>query len=279
MWSWRYADHMPLYRQSQMLARHGVRIERATLAQWVGVAAAELAPLHNHLLKLLKSSSYLFCDETRCPVLDPGRGKTKTGYLWAIVRDDRPWGGPDPPAVVYSYAPPAVARMPPSCSPASAVCCRSTAMQVTTHFPIRRARAQRCSSPTAGATGAVSSTRSRSVVTRRARRRRSRASRRSLQSRPRSAACRPSCAGLRGPGAPIIDALKLWFQASLAIVPKGGKLGEALSYGLNHWDGLVRFLDDGHIEIDSNAVERSIRGLALNRKNALFAGHDLGAEN
>jgi hypothetical protein len=62
-------------------------------------------------------------------------------------------------------------------------------------------------------------------------------------------------------------------------VPKGGKTGEALAYGLNHWDRLTRFLDDGRIEIDSNTVERSIRGLALNRKNALVAGHDLGAEN
>lgn len=78
---------------------------------------------------------------------------------------------------------------------------------------------------------------------------------------------------------PIIEALKPWFEQSLAAVPKGGKIGEALAYGLNHWDGLTRFLDDGRIEIDSNTVERSIRGLALNRKNALFAGNDLGAEN
>jgi transposase len=78
---------------------------------------------------------------------------------------------------------------------------------------------------------------------------------------------------------PIVEALKPWFQQSLAAVPKGGKIGEALAYGLNHWDGLTRFLDDGRIEIDSNTVERSIRGLALNRKNALFAGHDLGAQN
>jgi transposase len=77
----------------------------------------------------------------------------------------------------------------------------------------------------------------------------------------------------------IIEALKPWFEQSLAAVPKGGKIGEALAYGLNHWGGLTRFLDDGRIEIDSNTVERSIRGLALNRKNALFAGHDLGAEN
>lgn len=99
----KYAEHLPLYRQSQILARHGVTIERSTLAQWVGAAAAELQPLHDRLLSLLKVSPKLFCDETRCPVLDPGRGKTKTGFLWAIARDDRPWGGTDPPAVVYSY--------------------------------------------------------------------------------------------------------------------------------------------------------------------------------
>jgi len=77
----KHADHLPLYRQSQILARHGVKIERSTLAQWVGAAAAELQPLHDHLIDQLKASPRLFCDETRCPVLDPGAGKTKTGYL------------------------------------------------------------------------------------------------------------------------------------------------------------------------------------------------------
>jgi transposase len=76
---------------------------------------------------------------------------------------------------------------------------------------------------------------------------------------------------------PLVDALKPWLETNLAKVPKGSKLGEALGYGLNQWDGLVRYLDDGRIEIDSNTVERSIRPLALTRKNALFAGHDLGA--
>ena len=71
----------------------------------MGAAAAELQPLHDHLVRQLKSSPRLFCDETRCPVVDPGRGKTKTGFMWAIARDDRPWGGSDPPAVAYSYAP------------------------------------------------------------------------------------------------------------------------------------------------------------------------------
>ena len=82
-----------------------MKIERATLAGWVGSGAAELQPLHARLVEMLKASPKLFADETRCPVLDPGRGKTKTGFLWALARDDRPWNGELPPAVAYTYAP------------------------------------------------------------------------------------------------------------------------------------------------------------------------------
>jgi transposase len=101
----KYADHLPLYRQSQIYARQGLELDRSTLADWVGRAAAELQPLHERLFEHLKRSAKLFMDETRAPVLDPGRKRTKTGYLWAIARDDRPWGGTDPPAVAYLYAP------------------------------------------------------------------------------------------------------------------------------------------------------------------------------
>jgi len=101
----KYADHSPLYRQSQILARSGVEIHRSTLADWVGVAAFHLGPVVDRLAEHLKGSTKLFMDETTAPVLDPGRGRTKTGYLWALARDDRAWGGDDPPGVVFFYAP------------------------------------------------------------------------------------------------------------------------------------------------------------------------------
>src|SRR5512132_2317573 len=101
----KYADHAPLYRQAQMLARQGIVIDRSTLASWVGYAAAELKPLWRLLRDQLLGSAKLFVDETTAPVLDPVRGRTKTDYFWAIARDDRPWSGADPPAVVYTYAP------------------------------------------------------------------------------------------------------------------------------------------------------------------------------
>jgi transposase len=108
----KYADHLPLYRQAQIYARQGVDLDRSTLADWVGRAAFLLRPVHERLFLWLKRSGKLFADETTAPVLDPGRGRTKTGQLWAYARDDRPWGGSDPPGVAYVYAPDRKAQRP-----------------------------------------------------------------------------------------------------------------------------------------------------------------------
>ena len=108
----KYADHLPLYRQAQIYARQGVSLDRSTLADWVGKAAFLLRPVHERLFERLKASSKLFADETTAPVLDPGRGRTKTGQLFAYARDDRPWGGADPPGVAYLYAPDRKAEQP-----------------------------------------------------------------------------------------------------------------------------------------------------------------------
>jgi hypothetical protein len=108
----KFADHLPLYRQAQIYARQGIALDRSTLADWVGRAAFLLRPVHERLLDKLKASSKLFADETTAPVLDPGRGRTKTGQLFAYARDDRPWGGTDPPGVAYVYAPDRKAERP-----------------------------------------------------------------------------------------------------------------------------------------------------------------------
>ena len=101
----KYADHLPLYRQAQIYSRQGIDLDRSTLAGWVGKASYELRPVFDALIADLKGSSKLFMDETRAPVLDPGKRKTKTGYFWALARDDRPWGGTAPPGVAFTYAP------------------------------------------------------------------------------------------------------------------------------------------------------------------------------
>lgn len=101
----KYGWHKPLYRQAQIMRLQGLPVDRSTLAGWVGAAAAEIKPVYLRMKEIVLASAKIVVDETRAPVLDPGRGRTKTGYFWAISRDDRPWGGLDPPAVVYTYAP------------------------------------------------------------------------------------------------------------------------------------------------------------------------------
>ena len=276
----KHADHLPLYRQSQILARSGVKIERSTLAQWVGAAAAELQPLHDHLLGILKASPKIFCDETRCPVLDPGNGRTKTGFMWAIARDDRPWGSNDPPAVAYSYAPgrggehavkllagfngvlqvdgySVYKQLAVPTRPGGAV----TLAYCWSHLR-RRFYEVYVGGNAPIATEALARIKLLYDI--------------ETEIRGMPAEVRRAIRQQRAK--PVIEALKRWFEASLAQVSKGSKLGQALRYGLRHWEGLCRFIEDGRIEIDSNTVERSIRGLALTRKNALFAGHDRGAE-
>ena len=99
----KYCDHTPLYRQSQIFARHGVDLPRSTLAGWVGGACWWLEALHERLAKNVFASDHLFADDTPVPVLDPGRGRTKTGRLWVYAREQRAWSGPEPPAAVYVY--------------------------------------------------------------------------------------------------------------------------------------------------------------------------------
>ena len=110
----RYCDHAPLYRQSQMLARHGVEIARSTLAGWVGGACWWLEPLRDRIAAHVLAGERVFADDTPLPVLDPGRGRTKTGRLWTYARDDRPWAGRASPAAVYFYEPDRKAERPAS---------------------------------------------------------------------------------------------------------------------------------------------------------------------
>jgi transposase len=274
----KYADHLPLYRQSQIYARQGIELDRSTLADWVGHAAAELRPLHERLLEHLMCSPKLFMDETRAPVLDPGRKRTKTGYLWAIARDDRPWAGPDPPAVVYLYAPGRGAEH--AIRPLAGF---SGVLQVDAYA------AYNALADPARADGPVTLAYCWSHVRRRfyeiAQGGNAPIAEEALA---RIAALFGIERTIRGDAPeqrrsvrlaqtrPLIDNLRAWLEAKLAKVSGGSRIAQAIRYALKHWAGLTVFLDDGRVEIDSNVVERSIRPIALNRKNALFAGSDQG---
>jgi transposase len=277
----KYADHCPLYRQAQILARQGVTIDRATLAFWTGYAAAEIKPLWRLMREELLGSTKLFVDETTAPVLDPGRGRTKKGYFWALARDDRPWQGTAPPAVVYSYAP---GR---SGDYAAALLKGYTGVLQTDGYAGYRGLADP-KRPGGPATLAFCWAHWRRQFFELAR---SPPAPIAAEALKRIAELYDIEAEIRGKSAeerravrqektrPLVAALKSWGESILARLAGGSTIAQALRYGLNHWEGLNRFLDDGRIEIDSNTVERSMRPIALNRKNALFAGSDKGAEN
>ena len=261
----------------EIYAREGVDLERSTLADWVGGAAGLLEPLVDALGRYVLARDKLHADDTPVPVLEPGRGKTKTGRLWTYVRDERPAGSRDPPAVLFRYSPDRKGEHPRAHlqslprHPAGRRLCR-----------LRRAVRRRAhpARPPAGRMSAASSTTS-SRQRLADRGRGARAHRRALRDRgARSAAACPraraQCAR-RAPG-----------RCSRRCTPgcrrrcprcrRSPNWPSAIRYALTRWAALTRYRDDGRIEIDNNAAERALRAVALGRKNYLFAGSDAGGE-
>jgi transposase len=272
----KYCDHTPLYRQAQIFARHGARIERSTLAGWVGGACWWLEPLHRRLASHIFASTKLFADDTPIPVLDPGRGRTKTGRLWVYARDDAPWAGTDAPAAIYFYSPDRRAERP-----ASHLGSFQGVLQVdgypgfetlSAHGGIVLAacwaHARRKFYEFYQATG--------SPIAAEALRRIAElyAIEKPIRGQPADARRLVRRAQSR----PLLAAMRPWLETELRRVPNRGGLAEAIRYALVRWPALCRFLDDGRIELDNNPVERAIRPIALGRKNHLFAGSDGGGE-
>jgi transposase len=276
----KYADHLPLYRQAQIFARQGVVLDRSTLCNWVGRACWWLEPLHALILSTVLSSPKVVADDTTLPVLDPGRGRTKTGRLWCYATDNRPWSGPGHPAAAYVYSEDrkgehpathlkrfrgllqvdgyagfgqvvtAAANQPPQL----AFCWAHTRrkfydVHIATKSPIAHEALQRI----AAFYAIESDIRGQPAEDRR----------RERQQRSR----------------PLVEALQIWLREQLDRLSGRSRLAQAIRYAFNHWDGLIRFLDDGRLELDTNIVERAMRPIALGRKNALFAGADSGGRH
>src|SRR3954462_8214402 len=272
----KFCDHLPLYRQVGIFARQGIELDRSTLCDWVGRACWWLEPLWRLLRRHVMASTRIFADDTTLPVLDPGRGRTKTGRSWGYAIDDRPWCGSTPLAVVYLYAEDRKGEHPaahlaefrgilqvdgyggfksllenrPPGEIRLAFCwahCRRRFYEIhqATGSPLAAEALHRIGELYKG----EAEVRGRSAEERRTVR----------QERSR----------------PIVDALHTWVTAQLERVSGKSGLAEAIRYALRHWQGLVLFLDDGRLELDTNVIERAIRPISLGRKNSLFAGSDM----
>jgi transposase len=276
----KYADHLPLYRQAQIYSRQGIDLDRSTLADWVGRAAFELRPVYDALMADLKRSSKLFMGETRAPVLDPGARKTKTGYFWALARDDRPWNGTAPPGVAFTYAPGRGGLHAERILQGF-----GGILQVDGYAGYNRLIAP--GRVDAGIQLAYCWAHARRKLIEITRAGTAPIAQEGVRLIRELYAIEADIRGLHPDGrlaarqersAPAAARIKEWLDHHRTRVSAKAPLGEALSYIVKYWPGLVLFLADGRIELDNNAVERTIRPIALNRKNALFAGHDAGAE-
>lgn len=210
-------------------------------------------------------------------MLDPGRGRTKTGQLWAYARDDRPWGGTDPPAVAYVYAPDRKAERPRTHLAGFTgilqvdgyagyrALAETSAVQLA--FCWAHVRRRFYELATAGPAPIASEALQRIAALY------------EIEKDIRGCTADERRAVRQEKLRPLIAALEPWLREKLSLISQKTKLAEAIRYTLSRWEGLTRFIDDGRIEIDSKIVERSIRPIALNRKNALFAGSDGGGEH
>jgi transposase len=271
----KYCDHLPLYRQSQIYAREGVDLPSSTLSDWVKQSSQLLAPLVGALRRHTMAGSTVHADDTPVPVLAPGNGRTKTGRFWTYVRDERPMGSSTPPAVWFAYTPDRKGIHPQS---------HLADFEGTIH-----------ADGYAGFNRLFDGTRQEAACWAHVRRKFYEVQQ--AQDSPLAGIALDYIQALyqvedpiRGKppderrqarqarAGPVLNDLKQWLDATLTRVSKKSELAQAIRYALGRWQALVRYCDEGELEIDNNAAERALRGVALGRKNYLFAGSDRGGE-
>jgi hypothetical protein len=272
----KYADHLPLYRQEEIYAREGIELDRSTLADWVGGSSEMLAPLVEALRRHVMSATKLHADDTPVPVLAPGLGKTKLGRLWTYVRDDRPAGDATLAAVWFAYTPDRKGEHPQ----AHLSHFRGT-LQADGYAGFERIYEA----------GGIQEAACWAHVRRKfydlVAAHQSEVAQEALR---RIGELYVIEADLRGKkpeerrqvrherSRPLLESLKQWLEETLGKLSRKSDTALAVRYALGRWEALLRYVEDGRIEIDNNAAERALRAVALGRKNYLFAGSDRGGE-
>ena len=272
----KYCDHQPLYRQSEIYARQGVELERSTLADWVGASSRLVEPLIEALHGYVMEAGKLHADDTPVPVLAPGNGKTKTGRLWTYVRDGRPAGDRAAPAVWFAYSPDRKGEHPEQHLGKFRGTLQADAYagfnQLYADGRIQQAvcwahvRRHFYDLEQAHASPIAEEALLRIVALYK------------VEDQIRGKPPEERRAVRQAESKPLLDSLRQWLETTLSKLSRKSDTTAAIRYALSRWDALTRYIEDGHIEIDNNAAERSLRGVALGRKNYLFAGSDAGGE-
>jgi hypothetical protein len=273
----KYSDHLPLYRQSEIYAREGVEIDRSTLAEWVGGTSRLLAPLVEALRAHVMSGHKLHADDTPVPVLAPGLGKTKTGRLWTYVRDDRPAADPTPPAVWFCYSANRKGEHPKQhLSTFTGTLQADGYAGFDQIYEAGRIEEAACWAHVRRKFyDLVEAHQSQTAKTALERIAELYAVEKEI--RGRSAEERREIRNQRS--RPLLESFKQWLEQTLGKLSRKSDTALAVRYALGRWKALMRYCDDGALEIDNNAAERALRAVALGRKNYLFAGSDRGGES
>jgi transposase len=272
----KYADHLPLYRQSEIYAREGIELDRSTLADWVGGVSRTLRPLVNALNKYVLSAEKLHGDDVPVPVLEPGNGKTRTGRLWTYVRDDRPAGSEAPSAVWFAYSPDRKGE-----HPAGHLKNYGGILQADGYAGFKQLY-EKGNIVEAACWAHVRRKfhdlyqAHRSPIAREALERIAQLYGIEKDIRGRSPAERKEVRQVRS--GPLLESMHAWLKATMAKLSRKSDVALAIHYALERWAALRRFCEDGRVEMDNNAAERALRAVAVGRKNYLFAGSDDGGD-
>jgi len=286
----KYGDHLPLNRQSEGFAREGIDLDVSTLADWVGACTAALSPLVELIRRHVLAAERLHGDDTTVPVL--AKGKTVTGRLWTYVRDDRPFGGPDPPAAVYFYSRNRLGEHPRRhlASYGGILQADAYAGFNDLYDPRRRPGPISRDRPQAGPRACIEA-----ACWSHARRKffvladvaraplALEAVRRidaifAIEREINGASSGQRHAVRQDRSRPLVANFDAWMRAERARLSRHNEVAKAIDYMLKRWAAFVRFLDDGRICLTNNAAERALRAIAVGRKNWLFAGSDRGGE-
>jgi transposase len=272
----KYCHHLPLYRQQEIYECEGVELDRATLANWVGGASALLQPLVEALRRHVMSATKLHADDTPVPVLAPGLGKTKLGRLWTYVRDDRPAGDQTPPAVWFAYTPDRKGEHPQAhLGDFSGMLQADAYAGFDPLYKSGRIQEAACWAHVRRKFYDLYLAHQ-SPVAQEALRRIGELYAIEGDIRGRQPEERQQVRHERS--RPLLESLKQWLEEILVKLSKKSDTAQAVRYALGRWEALLRYADDGRLEMDNNAAERALRVVALGRKNYLFAGSDRGGE-
>ncbi len=274
----KFGQHQPLNRQSDAYALQGIELSVSTLADWVGTCSANLAPLMALIDAHVLAAARLHGDDTTVPVL--ARGKTVTGRLWTYVRDDRPFGGPAPPAAMFRYS-----RDRTGEHPQRHLANYAGILQADAYAGYNALyEAGRKPGPISEAACWAHGRRKlfklaevdRAPLAAEAVRRID-----AIFDAERTINGQPTVqrfAIRQAQIAPVVAELGTWMREQRGRMSRHAEVGKAMDYMLTRWDAFTRFLTDGRICLTNNAAERALRGVALGRKSWLFAGSDRGGD-